>query len=73
MEHSVSRHINMKNMYHQALGMHGKQPRKLLGMLQTLIRQFLLLGLETGRNTNCMPPAAACSAFKWEGGASTGG
>ena len=31
-------------------------------MLQTLIRLFLVLLLETYRDTDCMPPATACSS-----------
>lgn len=54
----------------------GKQPWRLwrlLGMLQTLIRQFLPVILETDRNMDCMPPSAACSAFKQAGAAKAGG
>jgi hypothetical protein len=46
--------------------------QRLLGMLQTLIRLFLPLILETDRSPDCMPPAAACSAVQWEGAVRVG-
>lgn len=56
LKQSASHNINMKNKYHQALRTHRKQLWRLwrlLGILQTLIRQFLAL-TRTGRQTEML-------------------
>lgn len=74
-EHRASHHRNRKNMQHRAQRTHGNQLpwlQSLPGMLQSLIRLFLGLLLETNRNTDCVPPAAARSS-NGRGVASSGG